>query len=213
MITYTRGVVIDAQGFVLAMLQWPSNQREPQLNRPKRGEVAVRPENKKTMLTEQYAIDNVHKNARWDFTPVRDPETGAVLRSGTWQSPTKKVYIVDAKTGRYHGAKKVWEDNMPILPPEIAFVNDPPPSSYTRKPLWTGAAWVYPRRVGLVDPTGVVVNVVLENPREDNANVELPEGYTRFDDDVPWPTLPDGETRVGIGYRLVDGVWQAPEAV
>lgn len=209
MITYKEAILIDARGFVLGGIRWPANQPPPEFNKPRKGQTTVRPEDRKYLLTDQYAIDNVRPDARWDFKPVRNPETGAVTRSGTWRFPTEIRYLVDNRNGRLAGERYVWPDNMPVPPRYYIFVETTPPKSRSRRPIWTGTEWVFPRRVALLTPAGELAMVQLENPREDQPNVEVPPGWERFDDDAPWPEIAPG-IPVGPGDRRNGQAWERP---
>lgn len=184
-----RGIVVDSEGYFLAAIQWDAGGPKPRINFPRRGEKKIRPENRKHLLMSDYAIENAAPNARWDFKPVRelqdpdDPSSPMVkVRDGTWRFPETEIFLVD-KSGNYKGRRKVWPDRF-VVPLGLRVVETPPPVEKGRRPIWDAAAaeWRFPRKVCVANASGLVENIVLENPRDDTPDVEIPDGGSRVDD-------------------------------
>lgn len=198
-ITYSRGILVDSEGYFLAALQWPSDQSPPEVNKRRRTKSVQR-----HLLRDDYAIENADPRAKWDFKPVIEiDENGGrnVVRTGTWQFPTEVVYLFRESDGAYLGKKTVWPRRWG-QPRGVGVTDVAPPSSVARRPLWDAeaGAWTFARVVHLLDADGVVVNSVLENPLAHTDNVEVPPGLERVNAD----DLPSGVT-IGRGARRAKG--------
>ena len=195
---FERGVLVDFEGYFIAAYQWLEGEPTPVFNRPQKGQT-IKPADRVTLLRTPEALAVPSNKARWN--------------GEGWDLPDTPLWVVDAK-GSNRGKQMVWADRLPPLPDGLEYVDTPAPVSRTRRPLWTGTEWAFPTRVALVTPEGVVDNVVLENPRADQPNVETPPGWERFDDlptGNPFPTLPDGSA-IGAGdTRGPGGEWSRPE--
>ena len=118
--------------------------------------------------------------------------------------------LVDATTGRAVRQFKGFKDRLPRIPAGFVVVDDDIPKKKQYSPIYDleAQAFIKPRRVGLVDPDGVVQNIVLENPNAGAPDVPVPEGWERFDD-RDWPTTPAGEP-IGNGFKRKGRRWSRP---
>jgi hypothetical protein len=182
---FTYAVVVDADGHFVSALRWEDGQAAPKVN--------AKGAPKMTLVYDDAAVKGAAENGKWDS------------KSGRWRFPTKMHYVVNER-GTLIGGSKQWVSRLKPLGPTEEYVTVEPPKSRGRRPVWTGAEWAFPRRVGLVNASGVLEVVQLENPRDDQPDVDLPEGYSRIDD-RDWPARADGAP-VGIGDVLIDGAWK-----
>lgn len=160
-----RGVMVDAKGNFLGAFQWDEREPAPKVNAPKTAKAA-----QARLLTSAEATADPLPGGRWSEKQKR------------WIAPGKTLWIVDERTGDLRGSRRVFADTIPALQPGLKYVDVAPPESRGRKPVWTGTEWVFPRRVGIVDGEGRLVNVVLENPLEETENVSVPEGCRRAEE-------------------------------
>lgn len=160
------GVVVDEGGFVWATIQWDEKARQPNFNAPGLPLTYI--------LTSPEALAIEDYKQRWDFN------------AKTWVNPTERYWLVD-KRGDVIGGTTYWPERMPTAKPGFEVVTTPRPAKGPSKAgaVWDSEAqeWKENRRVAMIDEDGVVENMVLENPRSDTENVELPEGWEREDDD------------------------------
>lgn len=179
------GVVVDGDGHFMAALRWRENEQTPKLNA--KGGPKLR------MLQSDAAVKGVAENGKWDD------------KAGRWRFPTKMHYVVNERGNIISGSKQ-WVSRLKPIGPNEEYVTEEPPKKMGRRAIWTGTEWQFPRKVGLVnDATGELEEVFLENPREDQPDVSVPDGYSRIDC-RDWPTLSCGDP-VGIGHILKDGKW------
>lgn len=194
---FERGVLVDFEGYFIAAYQWLEGTPAPVFNKPQKGS-PLTPEQIVTFLRTPEALAVPSNKARWNGTG--------------WDLPDTPLWVVNDR-GAITSKNKYWLDRLPPLPEGRSYVDVAPPVDIARRPIWDGSAWVFPTRVALVTPEGVVDNVVLENPRADQPNVETPPGWERFDDlpnGNPFPTLPDG-SEIGPGaIRGPGGDWERP---
>ena len=160
----TRGVLVDYQGYFLAAWQWEG--APPEFNKPRRGERLLRKEDKKHLLLDEAATADPQPNGRWDF------------KKKVWEKPQTKLWVVEEGTGKLRGSRMVFLEKVPPLGPGLEYVDVEPPSKRGRKPLWTGSEWCYPRKVEVIENDEVVA-FCLENPREDQPDVEIKPGQEK----------------------------------
>lgn len=184
---FAYGILVDYKGRFLSALRWDNSGPAPDFNAPRKHSAGIKPKDLKTLLTDQNAIDTLIENGRWDFV------------SKSWKAPTTTWYLINTRGGLAGIKKRFPDDGRPDIPPGKGgheWITEAPPKAIGQKPHWTGTAWVFPRLVAMIDDTGLVQNVSLENKRSDNPTIELPVNWERFDDDSSWPNNSDGN-RVG----------------
>lgn len=188
-----RGVLVDSKGFFVSLVFWTGDKR-PVIN--KKG---TPKEERRRLITfdKNPKAENVpSKNARWDFETL------------DWVLPQDDFVLIKEDTGQVLRRFKGFREKLPECPEGCAMVDDPLPETRSFKPLYdkTKQAFVAPRRVALVDADGIVQNIVLENPNDTAPDVEVPEGWSRFDD-RDWPVDADGDL-IGQGHVKVGEEWK-----
>jgi hypothetical protein len=192
-----RGIVIDAAGLVVDELTWTDGEPQP------KADVVVRDSKgkavkilKRTVITDLAGF--VSPRQRWDFNA-----------SGGWDSPPLMLYFVSRQGGNLVSSASLWPDEVPPASDQYVIVDDAPPAG---SPIYnfTTETWGYPRRVAVLDKSGTVVDVLLENPDDAAPNYEAPDGYSvkRGGADGRLPLGKDGQ-EVAQGDKLVKGVWKA----
>lgn len=186
---FNYGVVIDEQGYYVAALRWADGTPEPKINR--KGAPKFR------MLREDNAINNVAENGRWND------------KKGDWDFPTKTYYVVNER-GSIVSGKKQWPDRLKGIGPKEEYVTKAPPKKPNSRPIWDGKDWAWPRRVAIINTTtGEIEDIQLENPRDDQPNVEAAAGcICAVEADLP---MNEAGEPVGIGHKLKKGEWEKAE--
>jgi len=171
------GVVVDEEGYFVQAARWEVGKPRPQLNR--KGQPRL------WMLISDDAVKGAAPNGRWN------------KKRSCWDLPPKTYYVVNERGNIVSGSRQ-WASRLKPLAPNYEYVNKEPPKQTGRKPIWTGSEWVFPKRVGIVNAeTNVIENIQVENPREDQPNVAITDGYYRIDDS-DWPRDETGD-EIGIG--------------
>lgn len=194
--TFDRGILVDYQGFFLGALQWDASGPPPNFNVPRRGQRRVLPADVKHLLTSAAALDDPKPNGRWDFN------------AEVWLLPSVEVWLI-AETGALRGRRTIWPTRY-VPPIGLSTVSVAPPATVSRRPIWDAdqSAWVLPTTVALIDDDEIVQNTVLENPRADQPNVDVPNGWRRIDDSAgPLPSDVDGRGLSRGMMAALDGQW------
>lgn len=174
-----KGVLVDHEGFFLGAFQWEDDENAPDLAvSPRVGERVVRLDDRRVFLTMPEALDPPSEKARWDF------------QAKAWRQPEARYWIVDDR-GTPVGGGLYHKSRPPRVPAGTALVTEAPGNTNGRRMIWNGTAWQAPRRVIHVDGDGVVINIVNENPRDDQPDVATPAGCSRYTEDN-WPLNADG---------------------
>lgn len=205
---YERGIVIDARGFFVAALRWRVGDQPPAIpGRFRNGRENARPSDV-IILREDYAVENVSENARWDFQPVFDG--GVPIRSGSWTFPTSERWLViqrrDLQTlWTYSRRVLVWPDALPTLPDGQRLIDVPPPAlSRAVRPAWddVSGGWLEPRTVLALAADGEIINRAVAYRDDD-----LPPADEVIDDDPALTGLDEiGEAvRPEVGDRIITG--------
>jgi hypothetical protein len=169
-----RGIVIDAEGVIVRAMAWPKGERQPNANEVVK-DLKGKPVKilKRTVITDLSGFTSVRQ--RWDFAKK------------AWANPPMKLYFVSRAGGNCVGSASLWPEEVPPASDQHAIVDDEPPAQnciYN----FTTEEWNYPRRVEVLDATGAVVNVVLENPDNAAPNYKAPKGHsTRREGDAIKP--------------------------
>lgn len=159
--TMERGILIDGHGYVLSLLQWDASGPKPRIKQKARNRAQ-----KKTLLPGD-VYEPGCENARWSFKEKR------------WVYP-QTVFSLVASDGALRGERKAFRHQLPRPAPGLQWIETGGAPRWTgRKPIWNGEEWVQPLVVEVLDEAGEVVNRVLENPREDAPNVEVPNGMKK----------------------------------
>lgn len=191
-----RGILIDRDGFFVDCVQWSG--KPPVIN----AEGTQKEKRLRLLPLENYpnAANVPSLYAKWDFA------------AQDWIAPPDQMVLIKEDTGDIVKRFKGFKDKLPDIPEGYAVVDDIPPKARTFKPIYDKAKqqFVRARQVALIDPDGVVQNVVLENPNDTAPDVEVPEGWTRFDDRDDWPVDDEGAP-VGKGAKLRGGRWKRPD--
>ena len=191
----SRGVLVDHLGYFVARVEWTGS-------RPMINKTGTPREERRRLLTldkNPNAANVPSVSARWDFEAL------------DWIVPVDEFVLVNEVTGVPVKRFKGFKERLPTIPSGHVVVDDPFPKARSYRPIYDmeAKAFVPPRRVALVDPDGVVQNVVLENPNQGTPDAPVPEGWERLDDREPWPTDADGNA-VGKGFLRKGGVWERP---
>ena len=191
-----RGILVDRDGFFVDRVQWSGS-------RPAVNEKGTPKEKRKRLLpleTYPNAANVPSRNAKWDFEAM------------DWIAPNDEMVLIKEDTGEVVKRFKGFKDKLPDCPEGCVIVDDVPPKVRHFKPIYDKAkqAFVRPRRVALIDPDGVVKNVVLENPNDSAPDVDVPKGWSRVDDRDEWP-VDDDRAPIGIGAKRAGGKWLKPE--
>jgi hypothetical protein len=190
-----RGVIIDgATGIVLSEIKWLAGEGKPVLKRENN--------RRRQIITDLAGFKSAAQ--RWDRVQK------------AWIDPPLNLFVVQEATGALIRQIKTWPDAIPDLPEGYALVDDKPPKQAGRsKALYnfTSQSWGYARRMAIINPEGIVENVVLENPEDSKPNIELPKGYSREDSDGEGFPRDEYGDEIRIGHRLARGVWLPKEDI
>jgi hypothetical protein len=197
-----RGVLIDANGEFLALVQWEDDQPTPNFNTPKAGNAHVKPKDVRTLLPEDAYEPGAENGWRWNKA------------TQSWDKPTENVCFVNEKTGALAGNRMVWPGQTPNTPFGQKIVRTPLPARDRSKgkPIWNddSGAFEYSKRIAIVE-AGTITNILLEDPRPGKGYTTPPQGDELLRNPETVMTWDNKSITIGCS-RNAQGNWERPDA-